>query len=178
MCRNVVLILLGLILGGASGAWGQPGHHEFGGGFQGRLLELKRSQLGPALGVNQQTVDRLLAIDQRYRPMRHQLITTMKADFRRLEQLMNQPRPPEQEIKTILDNMKRNRLEMLNLQQRKDEEESAILTPVQQARYIIYLMSLIREARRIRGGPGGMGGPGNMHGPQPPREIPVSRPPQ
>jgi Spy/CpxP family protein refolding chaperone len=178
MCRKVFLILLGLSLAGASGVWGQPGHHEFGGGFQSRLLDLKRNQLGAALGVDQQTVDKLLAIDQRYKPIRHQLIMAMKTDFRRLQQLMGQPTPPEQEIKALLANMKHNRLEMLNLQQRKDDEESAILTPVQQARYIIYLMGLIREARNIRGGSGGMGGPGGMKPMQPPREIPVSRPPQ
>lgn len=172
MCRKVGLVLLGLILAGASGAWAQPRHHEFGHGFHDRLMELKRSQLGPALGADQVTVDKLLAIDQRYRPIRHQLIMTMKADFRRLQQLVGQPNPPEREIKVLLANMKRNRLAMLNLQQRKDKEESAILTPVQQARYIIYLMNLIREARSIRSGPGGMGGrwsghknyPGGLHG--------------
>jgi Spy/CpxP family protein refolding chaperone len=177
MYRRVVLVLLGLILASASWAWGQGGHHHgFGGRFQSRLLELKRNQLGPALGVDQKTVDKLLAIDQRYRPIRHQLITTMKTDFRRLQQLMSQPDPPEQEIKAVLASMKRNRIEMLNMQQRKDQEESALLTPVQQARYIIYLMNLIREARSIRGGP--QGGPGHLPPTHPPREIPVSRPPQ
>jgi hypothetical protein len=188
MRRKVFLVLLGLTLAGASGAWGQP--HEFGGGgFQDRLLEVKRNQLGPALGVDQQTVNKLLAIDERYKPMRHQLIMGMKTDFQRLQQLMSQPSPSEQEIKTVLSDMKRRRLEMLNLQQRKDNEETALLTPVQQARYIIYLMGLVREARSIKGGSGGpgrmggpsggMGGPGGMGAPAfRPREIPVSRPPQ
>jgi hypothetical protein len=188
MPRKVFLVLLGLMLSGISSAWGQPGH-EFGGGFQDRLMEVKRTQLGPALGVDQQTVNRLLAIDERYKPMRRQLITGMKTDFQRLQQLMNQPSPSEQEIKVILSDMKRKRLEMLNLQQRKDEEETALLTPVQQARYIIYLMGLVREARNIKGGTGGpgrmggpsggMGGPGGMGAPafRPP-ETPVSRPPQ
>jgi hypothetical protein len=141
------------------------------------------------VGVNQETVNKLLAIDQRYKPIRHQLIMGMKMDLKRLQQLMSQPAPPEQEIKAILASMKRKRLEMLNLQQRKDEEETALLTPVQQARYIIYLMSLVREARSIKdrsGGPGimggpsrGMGGPGGMGAPAfRPQEIPVSRPPQ
>jgi hypothetical protein len=191
MPRKVFLVLLGLTLAGVSWAWGQPGH-EFGGGhFQDRFMEVKRNQLGSAVGVDQQTVNKLLAIDQRYKPMRHQLIMGMKADLRHLQQLMSQPAPPEQEIKAILASMKRKRLEMLNLQQRKDEEETALLTPVQQARYIIYLMSLVREARSIKdrsGGPGvmggpsrgGVGGPGGMGAPafRAPSEIPVSRPPQ
>ena len=188
MPRKVFLVLLGLMLFGVSWAWGQPGH-EFGGGFQDRLMEVKRGQLGPALGVDQQTVNQLLAIDERYKPMRRQLIMGMKTDFQRLQQFMNQPGPSEQEIKAILSDMKRKRLDMLNLQQRKDEEETALLTPVQQARYIIYLMGLVREARSIKGGTGGpggsmgsggMGGPGGMGAPafRPPREIPVSRPPQ
>jgi len=176
MLRRIFFVFLGLTLAGASLAWGQPGR-EFGGGFQDRFLEVKRNQLGPALGVNQPTVDQLLAIDARYKPLRHQLVTGMKSDMQRLQQLMSQPAPPEQEIKALLAEMKRKRLEMLNLQQRKDDEETALLTPMQQARYLMYLMSLIKEARSIKsgaGGPGGMGAPTL----RPPQEIPVSRPPQ
>jgi Spy/CpxP family protein refolding chaperone len=185
-------LFLGLTLAGTSLAWGQPGR-EFGGGdFQDRFLEVKRTQLGPALGVNQQTVDKLLAIDARYKPLRHQLVTGMKSDMQRLQQLMSQPNPPEQQIKPLLADMKRKRLEMLNLQQRKDDEESALLTPMQQARYLMYLMSLIKEARSIKGGggksgdhgrPGVVGGTGGLGAPAAmpvptlrPTEIPVSRP--
>jgi Spy/CpxP family protein refolding chaperone len=193
MRRQILFLFLGLTLAGASLAWGQPGK-EFGGGFQDRFLEVKRNQLGPALGVNQQTVDKLLAIDARYKPLRQQLVTGMKSDMQRLQQLMSQPSPPEQEVKPLLAEMKRKRLEMLNLQQRKDDEETALLTPMQQARYLMYLMSLIKEARNVKGGgggqggqsrpgvvggPGGMGTPGGMAVPTlRPSEIPVSRPPQ
>jgi Spy/CpxP family protein refolding chaperone len=193
MRRRILFLFLGLTLAGASLAWGQPGK-EFGGGFQDRFLEVKRNQLGPALGVNQQTVDKLLAIDARYKPLRHQLVTGMKSDMQRLQQLMSQPSPPEREVKPLLAEMKRKRVEMLNLQQRKDDEETALLTPMQQARYIMYLMSLIKEARNVKGGaggqggpsqpgvvggPGGMGTPGGMAVPTlRPSEIPVSRPAQ
>jgi hypothetical protein len=188
MRRRIILVVLGLTLAGASLAWGQPGREFSGGGFQDRFQEVKRSQLGPAIGVNQPTVDKLLAIDARYKPLRHQMVTGMKSDMQRLQQLVSQPTPPEQEIKALLADMKRKRLEMLNLQQRKDDEETALLTPVQQARYLMYLMSMIKEARSIKsgtGGPGGQGGPGIMGGPGGmavptlrPSEIPVSRPPQ
>ena len=182
MLRRFSFVFLGLTLAGASLAWGQPSR-EFGGGFQDRFLEVKRNQLGPALGVNQPTVDQLLAIDARYKPLRHQMVTGMKSDMQRLQQLMSQPAPPEQEITALLAEMKRKRLEMLNLQQRKDDEETALLTPMQQARYLMYLMSLIKEARSIKsgaGGSGGQGGPGGMGAPalRPPQEIPVSRPPR
>jgi Spy/CpxP family protein refolding chaperone len=187
MLRRIFFVFLGLTLAGASLAWGQAGR-ELGGGFQDRFLEVKRNQLGPALGVNQPTVDQLLAIDARYKPLRHQMVMGMKSDMQRLQQLMSQPSPPEQEIKPLLADMKRKRLEMLNLQQRKDDEETALLTPMQQARYLMYLMSMIKEARSIKsgtGGPGGqarpgvVGGPGGMAVPTlRPSEIPVSRPPQ
>jgi len=194
MRRRILFLFLGLTLAGASLAWGQP-EGEFGGGaFQDRFQEVKRTQLGPALGVNQQTVDRLLAIDARYKPLRRQLVAGMKSDMQRLQQLMSQPSPPEQEIKPLLADMKRKRVEMLNLQQRKDDEETALLTPMQQARYLMYLMSLIKEARNVKsgagapgghgrpgvvGGPGAMGTPGGMAVPTlRPSEIPVSRPPQ
>ena len=82
----------GSTLAGASLAWGQPGK-EFGGGFQDRFLEVKRNQLGPALGVNQPTVDKLLAIDARYKPLRQQLVTGMKSDMQRLQQLIEPALP-------------------------------------------------------------------------------------
>jgi hypothetical protein len=176
MYPRIFLLLLGLTLVGTTWAWGQP-VREFGPhpGFHERLLEIKRRQLGPALGVSQPTVDRLLAIDQRYGPRRNQLISAMKADWQRLQQLMSQAAPPEREVKTVLDNMRRKRLEMLNLQRQQGDEEMAILTPIQQARYLMYLRTLIREARSVRGG-----GPpaGKFVIPGQPREIPVSRPPQ
>ncbi len=165
MAGRALLLLVGLmlaLLGSAGLALPQQGMRC--GGFEHRLLEKKRSQLGPVLGVDQRTVDRLLEIEQRYKPIRHRLIHEMKADLRRLQQIMKQPSPPEPEVRAILAGMRQKRKEMLNLQQRQDEEERACLTPVQQARYLMYIMSLVREARSIRGGPGKVpftpGGPG------------------
>jgi hypothetical protein len=194
MRRKILCLFLGLTLGGAGLAWGQPAGGFGGGGFQDRFLQAKRSQLGSALGVNQQTVDKLLAIDARYKQLRHQLAVGMENDVQRLEQLMRQPSPPEPEIKALLGEMKRKRLEMLNLQQRKGDEDAALLTPIQQARYLMYFMTLLKEARSIKSGggrpgyqgrpgvvgsPAGMGGPGGMGVPTlRPTEIPVSRPPQ
>lgn len=194
MRRKILCLFLGLILAGASLAWGQPGREFRHAGFQDRFLQAKRNQLGPALGVNQQTVDKLLAIDAHYRQLRHQLAVGMENDVQRLRQLMSQPSPSEQEIKALLAEMKRKRLEMLNLQQRKGDEDAAILTPIQQARYLMYFMTLLKEARSIKSGgarpgspgrpgvvgsPGGVGGPGGLGVPTlRPTEIPVSRPPR
>jgi hypothetical protein len=194
MRRRIFFLFLGLILAGANLAWGQPAGEFGGGGFQDRLLQVKRQQLGPALGVNQPTVDKLLAIEAKYKPLRQQMIMGMMNDWRRLEQAMAQASPSEQEIRTILSNLRQRKDEMHNLQQRQGDEEIAILTPVQQARYLIYQRSLIKEARSIKsgtgrpggqsrpgfvGGPAGPGGPGGMGAPAfRPSEIPVSRPPQ
>ena len=146
--------------------------------------------MGPALGVNQQTVDRLLEIERRYQPGRRQLIQNMKMDYQRLQQAMSQPAPQEQEVQAILSDMKRKKQEMQDLQTRQGEEEDALLTPVQQARYLMYNQSLMREARTVkRGGPGEgghlyPGGPPGSSGNQPfrpltaggPREHPVPGP--
>ena len=188
MRRRILFLFLGLTLAGTSLAWGQPERGFGGGGFQDKFLEVKRNQLGPALGVNQQIVDQLLAIDARYKPLRHQLTTGMMNDWRRLEQAMTQASPSEQEIKTILSSLRQRKQEMQNLQQRQGDEEIAILTPVQQARYLIYQRSLLKEARSIKSGggqpggqsrPGVVGAPGGMPVPTlRPSEIPVSSPPR
>jgi len=152
----------------------QPGSGR-GGGFQAKFQEIKRAQMGPALGVNSQTVEHLLQVEQRYKPLRQQLIKESIGEYRRLQQVMNQPSPSEQEVKGILSNIKRKQKEMQDLQARQGAEEDALLTPVQQARYLIYQRKLLQEARSIKGGGGGMGETTPLI-PQGPREIPVSRP--
>jgi len=178
MHKKILFYFLGLILAGmASATWAlaQPAEgFRGGGGFQERFQQVKRTQMGPALGVNQQTVDQLLLIDQRYQAGRRQLIQDMKIDYQRLQQAMSQPAPSQQEVvRAILSDMKRKRQEMQELQFRQGEEEDALLTPVQQARYLMYNQSLMREARSIkRGGPVETG----PFTPQGPREIPVINP--
>jgi hypothetical protein len=187
MVRRLLLCSLGLILAGmASATWAfaQPGVSS--GGFEDKFQEIKRSQMGPALGVDQRTVDKLLDIDQRYQPQRQQLIQESKSEFIRLRQIMEQPNPPAQEVQTILTNMKAKQREMEKLKQRQDDEEIAVLPPVQYARYVLYLQSMMREARSVKGAPpAGRSGPGGPRRaapmtPSSPREIPVGRqsPPQ
>ena len=191
MSNKVLRHFLGLILAGlASATWalaqpmGQPPGQPMGqpqvqpgsgrgGGFQAQFQEIKRTQMGPALGVNQQTVDQLLQIEQRYKPVRQQLIRDSMAEYRRLEQVMNQPSPAEPEIRAILTDIKQKQKAMQELQARQGAEEEALLNPVQQARYLMYQRKLLKEARNIKGG-----GPGETvpFTPNPPREIPVSRP--
>jgi hypothetical protein len=191
MSNKVLSHFLGLILAGlATATWalaqpmaqpmGQPmgrpptqAGSGRGGGFQAQFQEIKRTQMGPALGVNQQTVDQLLQIEQRYKPVRQQLIRDSMVDYRRLEQLMEQPSPSEPEIRATLTNIKQKQKAMQELQARQGAEEDALLSPVQQARYLMYQRKLLKEARSIKGG-----GPGETapFTPSPPREIPVSRP--
>ena len=138
--------------------------------------------MGPALGVNQETVDRLLDIERRYQPGRRQLIQNMRMDYQRLQQAMSQAAPPPGEVEAILSDMKRKKQEMPSLQTRQGEEEDALLTPVQQARFLMYNQSLMREARSVkRGGPGEggtftPGGPPGSSGNQPLRPLTASGP--
>jgi Spy/CpxP family protein refolding chaperone len=179
MPKKILFYFLGLMLAGmASATWAlaQPAEGFRGsgsGGFQERFQQVKRTQMGPALGVNQQTVDQLLQIEQRYQPGRRQLIQNMRTDYQRLQQAMSQPAPSEQEVRAIIGDMKMKKQEMQDLQTRQGEEEDALLTPVQQARYLMYNQSLMREASTIkRGGPGGTG----PFTPDGPREVPVINP--
>jgi hypothetical protein len=89
---------------------------------------------------------------------------------------MSQPQPPEQEVAAILDNMMKLRKDKLALEQQQLQEEKSILTPVQQARYILLLMNMrqqiAKEAQKVRSAPQGVPLPAK---PQP-HEVPVSRP--
>ena len=200
MSNKVLYHFLGLILAGlATATWalaqpigqpmGQPMGQPLGqpmgqppvqagsgrsGGFQARFQEIKRTQMGPAIGVNQQTVDQLLQIEQRYKPLRQQLVRDSMVEYRRLEQVMNQPAPADQEVRAILTSIKLKQKEMQDLQARQGAEEEALLSPVQQARYILYLKRLLQEARSVKGRPSSPGETVPFN-PQGPREIPVTR---
>jgi Spy/CpxP family protein refolding chaperone len=140
-------------------------------------MDFKRKHLGNSLGIDQAKVERLLQIDQKYRPLKRDTIQDAKAALQQLQQLMQQPHPPQQEVSVILDRMMKLRQEKLSLEQKQLNEEKNILTPVQQARYILLLMNMrqqiAREARKMRSTPQGV-----PIQPQPgPREVPaVSRP--
>lgn len=136
---------------------------------------MKQQKLGPALGVDQGTVNRLLQIDHKYKPMKEKAKKDAVSAFQDLQQVMHNPSPPENQVRAILDRMIKSRRETLNLQQRQLEEEMAVLTPVQQARYLMFLMSMrkqmAQEALNLRSAPRQEARPM-----APPRELPVVRP--
>lgn len=183
MRRLIILLIFGLtslLTATAVRAFEGPGGPGGpGGGSQYQLMEIKRQQLGPALGVDQRTVEQLLNIDRRFQPQRQQLNQAAKAEFQNLSRIMSQQNPPEEQVRQSLQAVRQKRLDMLNLQQRQEKEEMAVLTPIQQARYLLFQMGLrrqmMKEAKGQRHGPGGP----QPVAPRPDlREVPVVGPPR
>lgn len=167
----IILGCLGLMLAGAVPARAFNGDGGMGGGFQDQLQDIKRTQLGPALGADQRTVDQLLQVEKKYKLQEDQAKRDFMAAMLKLQQIMQDPTPREPEVRAILDSLDQKRKETENLKQRQWEEQRAMLTPVQQARYLMYLMSIKKEARSLKRAPGG---PAIL--PKGPREVPVTRP--
>jgi len=169
-------LILGLLLAGVAGtAWGFD-HPESLNRFQ---EDVKRTRLGSVLGVDQRKVDQLLRIDQKYKPLKEQARREAIAAFKQLQQAMRQTSPSDDQVRGILAAMMRKKQESLDLQQRQLDEEMAILTPVQQARYLMFLMSLrremVKEARSL--GPPRNGGLGTKPvGNAGTWQMPASRP--
>jgi Spy/CpxP family protein refolding chaperone len=136
----------------------------------------KRKNLGPTLGIDQTKVERLLQIDQKYKSLKRQAIRDAKGALQQLHRVMRQPQPSEQEVAAILAKMMKLRQKKLSLEQRQLQEEKSVLTPVQQARYILLLMNMrqqvAKEAEKVRSAPRGVPMPAKPG----PREVPVSRP--
>lgn len=176
MLRYVLLVAMLLLLSGAPrlvAAFDTSDPRDPMDQYQ---LDYKRKNLGATLGIDQAKVERLLQIDQKYMSLKRQTIQDAKTALQQLKQLMHQPQPPEQEVAAILDRMMKLRQEKLSLEQKQLKEEKNILTPVQQARYILLLMNMrqqiAREAQKMRSTP--QGAPLRPH--PGPREVPVSRP--
>ncbi|MGQ9689117.1 MAG: hypothetical protein ACUVXF_10070 [Desulfobaccales bacterium] len=140
--------------------------------------EFKRKNLGAALGIDQNRVERLLQIEQKYRDQKRRAIQEAKSALQQLQQAVTQPQPSNKEVAAILDTMMRLRKEKLTLEQSQLQEEQSILTPVQQARYILFLMNLrqqvAKETQKMRSAPRGTPLPAKPI----PHEVPVSRPPR
>ena len=168
---SMLLLLIGAARPGAAFDAGEPGDP-----MDQYQADFKRQNLGAALGVDQNTVDRLLQIDQKYRSQKRQATQNARGSFQQLQRVMSQPQPSDQEVAAILDNMMKLRQEKLALEQNQLQEEKSVLTPVQQAKYILLLMNMrqqvAKEAQRVRSGPQGMPLPAKPG----PREVPVSRP--
>jgi Spy/CpxP family protein refolding chaperone len=169
---SMLLLLVGAVRPAAAFDAGEPGDP-----MDQYQVDFKRQNLGAALGIDPNTVERLLQIDEKYRAEKRQAVQNARGSFQQLQQLMSQPHPPEKEVAGVLDNMMKVRQEKLTLEQKQLQEEKSILTPVQQAKYIMLLMSMrqqvAKEAQRVRGAPQGVPLPAKPAGP---REVPVSRP--
>jgi hypothetical protein len=172
-----VLVLSMLLLAMGAAPWGlafETG--EPGDPMDQYQADYKRQHLGAALGVDQGTVERLLQIDQKYKAQKRRSIQDAKGAFQQLQRAMSQPQPSDQEVAAILDNMMRLRKDKLTLEQSQLQEEKSLLTPVQQAKYILLLMNMrqqvAKEAQKVRTAPPGAPMPMKPA----PHEVPVSRP--
>jgi hypothetical protein len=170
---SMLVLLIGGVRVGLAFDAGEPGEP-----MDQYQMNYKRQNLGTALGIDQAKVERLLQVDQKYKSQKRQAIHDAKAAFQQLQQVMSQHNPPEREVATILDNIMRLRKQKLTLEQQQLQEEKSILTPVQQARYIMLLMNMrhqiVKEAQRVRNTPQGVPVPPKPTGP---REVPaVSHP--
>ncbi|MBM4275894.1 MAG: hypothetical protein FJ134_15745 [Deltaproteobacteria bacterium] len=170
MAKKVLLGILGLSLALAAAAWAFNGSDA----FQTQLQGIKRQQLGPALGVDQRTVDQLLLIEQRYGVQKQQLTREAMEANRQLQQVMQNPQPREEDVRVLMDTMERKKKEIEAVRQRQWEEQKALLTPVQQARYFFYLQHVTREARSVRS-PAAPAAPRAPVG-KAPEGVPVLRP--
>src|SRR3974377_877935 len=121
---SILLVLIGTARAGSAFAAGGPGEP-----MDKTQPDLKRQKLGAAVGIDQNTVERLLQIDQKYRAQKRQAVQNAKGAFQQLQRVMSQPQPSEQEVAAILDNMMKLRKEKLTLEQNQLQEEKSILTP-------------------------------------------------
>lgn len=178
MVPGIALLLVFILLSGTPRIGTAFDGPETGDPLDQYQLEFKRKNLGPSLNLEAAKVERLLQIDQKYRSLKRQAISEAKMALQQLQRVMSQPQPSEEEVRQILDNMLRLRQQKLALEQQQLEEEKTVLTPVQHARYILFLMNMrhqiAKEAQRVRSAP-----PGSATQPLKPggpREMPVSQP--
>jgi|GEM_PF-6266204 len=151
---RLVLILFSLLAAGAAlltPALAQTGSTR----AQDRLLEYKRRQLPQVLHLDQGQVDRLLEVERRHQPGLNRLRQDIRRDLQRLSRLLDRPQPSDAEVKAVLESLQGKRDQLQSLRQRQMDEAAALLSPQQQARYLIFQQQMRRDLlQQVRGLPG------------------------
>jgi Spy/CpxP family protein refolding chaperone len=102
-----------------------------------------------ALSLERDTAVKLASVSSRYCETRKGLLRNMRRDIDALRQILRGKSPDEQKLKEIIDRTKKIRKELTELRYRQMDDEMILLTPIQQARYLIFKVDFHREMHEL-----------------------------
>ena len=114
-----------------------------------RINLIRLLKMTDALSLERDTAVKLASVSSRYCETRKGLLRNMRKDIDALRQILGDKSPDEQKLKEIIDRTKKIRKELADLRCRQMDDEMILLTPIQQARYLIFKVDFHREMHEL-----------------------------
>ena len=114
-----------------------------------RVNLIRLLKMTDALSLERDTAVKLASVSSRYCETQKGLLRNMRRDIDALRQILADKSPDEQKLKEIIDRTKKIRKELANLRCRQMDDEMILLTPIQQAQYLIFKVAFHREMHEL-----------------------------
>jgi Spy/CpxP family protein refolding chaperone len=114
-----------------------------------RIGEMKKTLMTRALDLDQATIDKIVAISDRYEEKRKTIRQARRETLKSLMVALKDKDTTDSEIKAIIDKLTKNEDELYNLRRQEQKELSKILTSRELARYMIFIVKFNREVTKI-----------------------------
>jgi Spy/CpxP family protein refolding chaperone len=114
-----------------------------------RINLIRLLKMTDALSLERDTAVKLASVSSRYCETQKGLLRNMRRDIDALRQILADKSPDEQKLKEIIDRTKKIRKELANLRCRQMDDEMILLTPIQQAQYLIFKVDFHREMHEL-----------------------------
>lgn len=114
-----------------------------------RIAMIRAMKMTEALKLDRETAAKMAVIDAGYKDKKKKLGRDFHEDLRLLRQAAREPGTPEKDLRVLLQRLKQNKKDMDELAQKQLDEEMALLTTEQQARYVLFTIDFRREMETL-----------------------------
>jgi Spy/CpxP family protein refolding chaperone len=105
-----------------------------------QYFKKEREKLVAELKLSPDKAKEFMAVGDKYDQQRHGIIEQIKKNEADLKQAMAASKPDESKVKSLVDEAVANQGKLFDTFKEQRKEEMALLTPMQQAKYLLILM--------------------------------------
>ncbi|MBF0519307.1 MAG: hypothetical protein HQK92_06245 [Nitrospirae bacterium] len=112
-----------------------------------KIKALKKKMMTDALSLDKDSSEKLMAVVDKYDDKKHVLMHNMRDDIRNLKKAVDSKK--DDTTKTLAEKILQNQKELYILKQTEIDELKTVLTPEQQAKYILFSVDFHRTIKKI-----------------------------
>ncbi|QWR76274.1 Spy/CpxP family protein refolding chaperone [Candidatus Magnetomonas plexicatena] len=112
-----------------------------------KIKALKKKKMAETLSLDKESSEKLMSIVDKYDDKKHELMHNMRNDIKNLKKAVDAKKVDT--TKTLVDKILQNQKELSLLRVTEIDELRSMLTPEQQARYILFSVDFHRTIKKI-----------------------------